>query len=77
MGIDLGQPEFMATCPRCERDIGGPYFDHREARARVKEHLANVHYGSGKPDWSLTWAQRQRLREQRRTRPEDAGSFVW
>lgn len=43
LSVDLGTPVHTAYCGECDRTIGGPYFDRREARARVKEHRYNLH----------------------------------
>lgn len=43
LSVDLGTPVHTAYCAECQRNVGGPYFDKREALARVKEHRYGLH----------------------------------
>lgn len=41
--VSLGEPTHYVTCNRCDRIVGGPYFDPAEASERAKEHKRNRH----------------------------------
>lgn len=40
---DLGTPQYESYCVLCQRRVGGPYYQERQARARLSEHRNNYH----------------------------------